>query len=225
MRKMLLAMACVAVAAFSVPVSADDREDCSSNDVERIIRGCTDVINGRQDLRQTLAIAYHRRGTAHASKKDYDRAIADYTKAIEIDPSFVAAYHDRGLAYTSKGDYERAIADVTKAVELTAPAPKMAAPTPAPERSIAKTEPSTTKTSATVGKGAAPPASKPTPAAATPPAPNKANRPPAPKTSTIAKAPAPAPAKAEPKAPAAPAEPGSESPNWATRLLNNKEMN
>jgi tetratricopeptide (TPR) repeat protein len=64
---------------------------------------------------QTLAIAYHRRGTAYASKKEYDQAIADYTKALEIDPKYISALNDRGLAYTSKGDYERAIADVTRA--------------------------------------------------------------------------------------------------------------
>src|SRR5262245_23813403 len=168
MRKMLLAMACVAVAALSVPVSADDREDCSSNDVDRIIRGCTDVINGRQDLRQTLAIAYHRRGTAYASRKDCDRAIADLSEALERQPPLFVAYNDRGLAYTSKGDYERAIADVTRAVELTGPAPKTVAPAPAPARSTAKTEPSTTKTSASVGKDAAPPAAKAGPVAIAP---------------------------------------------------------
>ena len=145
MRKTLLPMACAAFVALSASVLADDREDCSSIDVDRMIRGCTGVINSRQELRQTLAIAYHRRGTAFASKKEYDRAIADYTKAIEIDPKHVGAYNDRGLAYTSKGDYERAIADVIKAVELTArptPQPKTIALTPPPAGETAKTEPS-----------------------------------------------------------------------------------
>ena len=181
------------VAAFSAPLLADDREDCSSNDVERIIRGCTEVINGRQDLRQTLAIAHHRRGTAYASKKDYDRAIADYTMAIEIDPTHVAAYNDRGLAYTSKGDYVRAIADVTRAVELTAPPPKTIGATPPPAGKTAKTEPKSTKTSATVDKSSAPAAAKSTTIATPPPSPKKAKSAPADsaKTSTIAKGPAP----------------------------------
>jgi tetratricopeptide (TPR) repeat protein len=227
MRKMLLSMACVAVAAFSAPLLADDREDCSSNDAERIIRGCTEVINSRQDLRQTLAIAHHRRGTAYASKKDYDRAIADYTIAIEIDPTHVAAYNDRGLAYTSKGDYERAIADVTRAVELTAPRPNAIGATPPPAGKTAKTEPKSTKTSATVDKSSAPAAAKSTTLATPPPSAKKAKGAPpdSAKTSTIAKgsAPPPAPAKAAPKA--TPGESGSDSPNWANQILNNKDMN
>ena len=196
MRKTLLPMACAAFVALSASVLADDREDCSSIDVDRIIRGCTDVINSRQELRQTLAIAYHRRGTAFASKKEYDRAITDYTKAIEIDPTHVGAYNDRGLAYTSKGDYERAVADVIKAVELTAkptPQPKTIALTPPPAGETAKTEPSSTK-STSIG---------------------------APKSSAIAKG----AAKAMPKATPAPSEAADEPPSWATQILNNRVMN
>ncbi len=37
-------------------------------------------------------------------KGDYNQAIVDYTKAIEIDPDYADAYHDRGLAWVKKGD-------------------------------------------------------------------------------------------------------------------------
>ena len=152
MRTALISLACVVFVASSAPMLADDREDCSSNDVDRIIRGCTGVINSRQELRQTLAIAYHRRGTAHASKKEYDRAIADFTEAIEIDPKHVSAYNDRGLAHTSKGDYARAIADVTRAVDLSSAKPPsrptaMGA-TSAPKKSPKSSPLALTKTSA-----------------------------------------------------------------------------
>jgi hypothetical protein len=63
MRKMLLLSASVAFLALSGPGIADDREDCFSSDVDRIIRGCTEVINGRPGLSQRiiLAIVYHSR--------------------------------------------------------------------------------------------------------------------------------------------------------------------
>ena len=48
----------------------------------------------------------------------FGQAIADYSKAIEINPRFVAAYNSRAEAFVAKGDYERAVADVTKAGEL-----------------------------------------------------------------------------------------------------------
>ena len=47
---------------------------------------------------------------------DYDKAIADYTKAIEINPSDDYAYSFRGYAWMEKGDYDKAIADFTKAI-------------------------------------------------------------------------------------------------------------
>jgi tetratricopeptide (TPR) repeat protein len=64
-------------------------------------------------------VAYHNRGDAYALKGDIDRAISDYTKAIELDPNYAPAYNNRGRAFTSKGDYARAVDDVTKAGELT----------------------------------------------------------------------------------------------------------
>ncbi len=63
-------------------------------------------------------MAYNNRGTAYIWKGDYDRAIADYTKVIEIDPRNAMAYHNRGVAYTRKGDHHRAIADSSKAIEI-----------------------------------------------------------------------------------------------------------
>jgi len=51
-------------------------------------------------------------------RKEYDKAIADYTKAIRIDPKFASAYSNRGSAYGMKGEYDKAIADYTKAMEL-----------------------------------------------------------------------------------------------------------
>ena len=47
-----------------------------------------------------------------------DRDIADFTKAIELDPNDAMAYNSRGGAYGNKGDYDRAVADCSKAIEL-----------------------------------------------------------------------------------------------------------
>ena len=58
------------------------------------------------------------RGLAYADKEDYDRAIADYDKALELDPKDATAYNNRGFTYDKKGDYDKAIADYNKALEL-----------------------------------------------------------------------------------------------------------
>ena len=49
---------------------------------------------------------------------DYQGAIADYTKAIEINPQDVGAYTNRGIAKNGLKDYQGAIADYNKALEI-----------------------------------------------------------------------------------------------------------
>jgi tetratricopeptide (TPR) repeat protein len=51
-------------------------------------------------------------------KAVYDRAIADFTQAIRLDPNNANAYRERGNAYSDKGDYDRAIADYNQALRL-----------------------------------------------------------------------------------------------------------
>jgi len=58
------------------------------------------------------------RGNDYLRKGEYDRAIANYTKAIALDPNDAYAYNNRGLAYRKKGEHGRAIADHSKAIAL-----------------------------------------------------------------------------------------------------------
>ena len=93
-----------------------DKSDClDSEDHELRILGCAAMI--RRNPKDV--IAYHNRGDAYGLKGDIDRAISDYTKAIELNPNYAPAYNSRARAYTRKGDYVRAVDDATKAGELT----------------------------------------------------------------------------------------------------------
>ncbi len=49
---------------------------------------------------------------------DFDRAIAEYSIAIKVDPTRTESYVKRGLAWSQKGDYARAIADFDRALKL-----------------------------------------------------------------------------------------------------------
>jgi tetratricopeptide (TPR) repeat protein len=51
-------------------------------------------------------------------KKNYARALADYSQAIEIDPSYTAAYTGRGLIHEIRGDRTRAMRDFNAALAL-----------------------------------------------------------------------------------------------------------
>jgi tetratricopeptide (TPR) repeat protein len=61
-----------------------------------------------------LALAHNGRGNAYYDKNDNDRALADFNKAIELDPKFAFAYNNRGIAYRAKGDNERTIEQQTR---------------------------------------------------------------------------------------------------------------
>jgi tetratricopeptide (TPR) repeat protein len=71
---------------------------------------------------QTSAFApyYNNRGLAREAKGDHDGAIADYSRAIELDPKQPRVYINRGFAKQAKGDVDGAIADYNRASELAA---------------------------------------------------------------------------------------------------------
>lgn len=64
------------------------------------------------------AAAYFNHGNDLAAQGDLTGAVADYDKAIVLDPKFAAAYFYRGLARAEQGDRARAIADYDKAIVL-----------------------------------------------------------------------------------------------------------
>jgi tetratricopeptide (TPR) repeat protein len=63
------------------------------------------------------AIAYLNRGTAKQQLGDFDGAVADYSRSIELAPS-VAAHLDRGGLYGQLQQPEQALADFNAAVKL-----------------------------------------------------------------------------------------------------------
>jgi tetratricopeptide (TPR) repeat protein len=67
--------------------------------------------------RQT-ADALTRGGKAHLQKKEYPQAVADFSKAIELDPKSADAYHYRGVAHLQLGEQEQALADLGESLRL-----------------------------------------------------------------------------------------------------------
>ncbi len=64
------------------------------------------------------AEAYYKGGLNYVERGQYDLAITNFSKAIQLDPTFRSAFFSRGLAYFEKGKYDLAITDCTMAVDL-----------------------------------------------------------------------------------------------------------
>ncbi|MFA6428400.1 MAG: tetratricopeptide repeat protein [Candidatus Buchananbacteria bacterium] len=58
------------------------------------------------------------RAETACQERNFDKTIADCSKALELDPTLAEAYNYRGRAFYEKGYYEQAIADCSKAIEL-----------------------------------------------------------------------------------------------------------
>ncbi|RPH49616.1 MAG: tetratricopeptide repeat protein, partial [Planctomycetota bacterium] len=58
------------------------------------------------------------RALLRLNRKEYDAAVADYTKAIALKPQDADMYIGRGNAQAAKGDHDKAIGDYAKAIEI-----------------------------------------------------------------------------------------------------------
>src|SRR5437660_4528769 len=82
------------------------------------ISGCTSVLQSANESKKNTAIALNNRGNAYHAKKNYDRAIEDYDRAIKLDPGYARAFYNRGISYSDKGDQTRAIDDYDQAIRF-----------------------------------------------------------------------------------------------------------
>ena len=115
MRSIIVAFIVAALSVLADPgwtASQRDYDDCNqTKDMNQRIAGCTRVIDDRKEPAGNRAKAYYRRGVGWYVKGDSDRAVADLSEAIRLDPKFTAAYNDRALVFQERRDYVRSIGD------------------------------------------------------------------------------------------------------------------
>jgi len=81
--------------------------------------GIPNATKGMDDAaRAALADWYVRRGRARYWNDDFDKAVADFSQAIRLNPKHSDAYNKRGIAWQEKGECDKAIADYDRAIRL-----------------------------------------------------------------------------------------------------------
>ena len=72
-----------------------------------------------QDSKKSTEADFNKpQGFSNLLKGQYDNAISDFTKAIEMDSRNANAYYYRGVAYQRKSENDRAISDFSRAIEI-----------------------------------------------------------------------------------------------------------
>jgi lipoprotein NlpI len=87
-------------------------------DPDETIRLMTEAIAAPDLAPRFRPVAYLVRGEAYDQKKQYDFAIADFTKTLQLRPDDFDAWAQRGLAYGAQKNFDNQIADYSSAIKL-----------------------------------------------------------------------------------------------------------
>lgn len=98
---------------------ADDVDICRQTNGDESLAACTRLLAAKKLRGGELVNAYLWRGLVYARfKRDYDKAIADYSQALKIDPNSSRGYAFRAGSLLRKGDDKKAEADLAQALRL-----------------------------------------------------------------------------------------------------------
>jgi tetratricopeptide (TPR) repeat protein len=92
--------------------------DCSAAEPARIIRGCSTILSNTKVPAKQRAVAHVNRGIAYYDRGELEKALADYSSAIRVDPKNAEAHHNRADVRLRMGDLENAISDYGQAIAL-----------------------------------------------------------------------------------------------------------
>jgi lipoprotein NlpI len=100
--------------------AAEKDPECGGTNIppDVAVKACTRAIEFGSLERPELAKAYYARGSEWATLGNHDRAIADFSMAIELDPKLAGVHYSRALVLSEKEDHDAAIADYDAALKL-----------------------------------------------------------------------------------------------------------
>jgi tetratricopeptide (TPR) repeat protein len=102
-------------------VLPEDIKQCAppSGSLDRVIRSCTAIIQShRFDNRpEIISVAYVFRAVAFGGYNKLDLAIADFDKAVALQPDNIDIRYNRAVSLERKGEFDQALLDLAKVIE------------------------------------------------------------------------------------------------------------
>ena len=101
---------------FKIEVEKDEAEKQEAKfDSPELVK---EKLTIKASAKAQTAEEYYLRGKAKSALENYDGAIADYTKAIDLDINYAPAYYERGQLRMDLKMYKQGVEDFTKVKEI-----------------------------------------------------------------------------------------------------------
>jgi S1-C subfamily serine protease/lipoprotein NlpI len=98
--------------------AADDTATCTTGTGAAAIAACTRLMSAGGQTNHDISLLFDRRALHFIEAGKLDNAMADYNKAIQLDPNSPFPYGGKGVIFATKGDYSHAIESVSAGLRL-----------------------------------------------------------------------------------------------------------
>jgi len=90
----------------------------TADDMDKAASACAAVIGNEKTAKADLIKALIARGALYARHDQIDRAIADDSRVLQLDPGLADIFNDRGELWLKKGDKPKAVQDFGAALRI-----------------------------------------------------------------------------------------------------------
>ncbi|MEM6624594.1 MAG: tetratricopeptide repeat protein [Pseudomonadota bacterium] len=112
------AVAMSVTVALAPPAAADVYDDCNQAKNTRLaINACSEIINRGRSTVEELVAAHSNRGATFADLGSYERALADYARALELNPRHANTMFNRANTYCALGRPDSALPGYLQAID------------------------------------------------------------------------------------------------------------